>query len=478
MDWKMNSQISGIQTERGANSLVSSVASKELLLVCADNPQELSGNVAAFTEELRSKDIRSLAQKSHREFRPSSKMRLAILAADADEFTKTASNSLKIISASPDRCFSMPYKVHYSTGPIKGRVSFVFPGLGSQYLNMGEDIAKNFTAAQDVWKRIDSLDIGKQLRDMLFTASGSSDPGAKNQEELLTPPQWGMPGVSAVAAAHLAMLEKIGLKPDCTAGLSLGELPALFAAGAIRSVEDLMTISRKWGEILIASASENGAMTAVFTKIEELQAMLDKWNVPVVIGNINSPTQAVLSGGLGHIEEVEKRFAETGVTFRRLPVSEAYHSDIVYSSADTFYEYLKLLDIHAPNIPVYSARDAERYKEDVDSICKTVSWQVVEQTSFHNMIQRMYDDGVRLFVELGPGAALTGIIDDCLAGKEHTAVSLDGKGSADKRYSGLDSFWNAIGRVAVEGVDIDLTKVWDGIIGSGSGLEGTPLPQA
>ena len=124
----------------------------------------------------------------------------------------------------------------------------------------------------------------------------------------------------------LALLESLGIKPDCVGGHSLGEVTALYGAGVLDK-KNVIKVARKRGELMAkAAASIPGSMTAVPQPIDVIKPLLESWKSEVIIANHNSPNQVVLSGPTPAIEEVEKRFAEEKMRTIRLKVSTAFHS--------------------------------------------------------------------------------------------------------------------------------------------------------
>ena len=254
----------------------------------------------------------------------------------------------------------------------------------------------------------------------------------------------------------LNLLDTLELKPDAVAGHSYGEVTALYAAGALKTPMSLLTVSRRRGELMKqAAASTRGSMTAVRASQAEVQDYLDQWDCEVSVANINSPTQVVIAGKTTEIEKVEQQLEAVGATFRRLPVATAFHTNIVSPSAEPFQEFLSTIKVGKPKVPVYSNTTAQIYPTKAEEIRKTLAWQLANPVRFAESIEHMHDDGIRLFLEVGPGSVLAGMVKDCLKGRDFEVVSMD-----NRKQDGRSAFWNALGSLSAAGVDLNFSALW------------------
>ena len=164
------------------------------------------------------------------------------------------------------------------------------------------------------------------------------------------------------------------------------------------------------------AASTPGSMTAVMTNFEELNEKLETWKTGVCIANINSPKQVVIAGKTPQIDATEKLLQEAGLKVRSLPVATAFHSELVSPSAVPFNEYLSGITFNAPSIPVYANTTAAEYPNEPDAIRTMLAWQLANPVKFQEQIEAMYNKGIRLFLEVGPNAMLSGMIRYWLGG--------------------------------------------------------------
>ena len=393
---------------------------------------------------------------SPRDFDTGMPCRLAVVASDAGDLREKRDRAAALVGRQPDAPFALPGGVFYGRGTADpGRIAFVFPGQGSQYLGMGGDIAMAFPAAQDVWDFAARLGQGEpMLGDVVFPPAAFTDEQRAAQERRLTDTRCAQVALAAHSLSLLALLESIGIEPDCTAGHSLGELVALHAAGAL-DAGGLLRLARRRGELLAGIDTEPGAMLAVGADADAVAAAIkESGTAELWLANINAPRQTVVSGTVRAIEALHERLSATGVTARRLAVSAAFHSPLARSAVAPLHEFLEKIELTAPRIDVYGNADAALYGRTPDAIRRTLAEHPAAPVRFLDQIEAMAAAGVRTFIEVGAGSALTGLIGQILGGRDHVAVSLDKRGR-----DGVTAWREALGRLAAHGVPMDLTKL-------------------
>ncbi|WP_233518187.1 type I polyketide synthase [Streptomyces corynorhini] len=427
-------------------------AASELLLFSGASPSDL---VAPDTDGGR--PLAALARDSHRAFSPTAAVRLAVVVGDVEELREEFTRALALIRRQPGTAFSTPSGARYAPGPpVPGRIGFLFPGQGSQYVGMGADLAMLAPAAQRVWDRLGGAEFdGLPLHRVVFPPPAFTGAERAARQASLAATEWAQPALAVHSLAALEVVRSLGLRPDCVAGHSFGELVALHCAGVL-DAESLVTVARRRGELMRDAGASPGAMLAVATDRARVAAVLagdglgDIW-----AANHNSPLQTVLSGTLEAVARAEAVFAAERVDTRRLATSTAFHSPLVAPAGEPLAAFLRTVPLTGPRIDVYGNADAAPYPASPDEVRRKLAGHLASPVLFQDQIEAMYAAGVRTFVEVGAGAALTGLVGQILGDREHAAVPLDRPGR-----SGIDTLHSALGELAVRGVPLDLAPLW------------------
>jgi hypothetical protein len=172
-----------------------------------------------------------------------------------------------------------------------GKLAFLFPGQGSQYVGMSGDLALAFATSRTIWDEAADLEFeqGGQLHEVVFPQPVFSDEDRVAQEERLRATEWAQPAIGVASLSLLVLLKKLGIQPDAVGGHSFGEVTALHTAGALDR-KAFFSVARKRGELMAeAAAMFPGAMTAISHAADAVASLLASWNTGVVIANHNSP---------------------------------------------------------------------------------------------------------------------------------------------------------------------------------------------
>jgi acyl transferase domain-containing protein/NADP-dependent 3-hydroxy acid dehydrogenase YdfG len=420
-------------------------AATDLVLLSAASPGELLSRArqldlaGSFTE---------VARESRRSFWPGDDARLAVVAGSCPDLeAKIAAAAARIESG---EVFSAPAGIHFGVGPAAGgRVGFLFPGQGSQYVGMGSGLAMHMPQAQATWDRAAGLDLGDvPLPAVVFPPPAFTDSVRQDHEARLTATEWAQPALAVHSVALLSVLTELKLVPDCVAGHSFGELTALHAAGAF-DAGTLFKLARKRGELMRDALNSRGGMLAVAASKEQVEPAIgarpDVW-----LANHNGPAQVVLAGTRDALAAVRDRLADSGIAATWLNASAAFHSPLVAAAAEPFLEFLRGQETRGPAKEVYAGADAQVYPDDREELGRRLAAQLTTPVRFPDMIEAMYASGVRTFVEVGPGAVLTGLTGQILGDREHVVTCLDRRGQP-----GFTALLNGLGRLAVAGVTMD-----------------------
>ncbi|MEE6140054.1 beta-ketoacyl synthase N-terminal-like domain-containing protein, partial [Mycobacterium sp. 050128] len=431
----------------------------ELVVLGAPSSAALSAQAAALSASLvDSPDMLSwIAHSTQAAYNAAQPHRLAVVADSVSTLqTMLDEVAAKLSAADVPSSFASPRGYFYSA-QRPGPVALLFPGQGSQYVGMGADLPQLHEPALAAWEcaRADRLNADRDLHDVVWPKTAFTDDERALQSAELTKTQWAQPGIGAHSLSLLSVIRSLGIAPVAVGGHSFGEVTALCAAGVFGG-EVALQIARKRGELMAdAATNSDGAMCAVTAPVEQVRQLIGEWGLPVVIANHNAPNQAVLSGNSTAIEHAAQRFAAAGINARRLDVATAFHSDIVSPAAIPFASFLAGIAFGTPAVPVYANATAQPYAGDAQQMRTTLANQIAQPVRFVEQIQAMWRAGARTFVEVGPGGVLTNLVGKCLAGEEHSAVSLDAKGK-----NGIRSLWIGLAQLVAAGVPMNFEGLW------------------
>jgi [acyl-carrier-protein] S-malonyltransferase len=290
------------------------------------------------------------------------------------------------------------------------KLGFVFPGQGSQFVGMGKDLYDLYPEVREVFDTADSI-LGMSLSKLCFE-------GPEEELRLTVNTQ---PALFTTSVACLRMLEKNGIRPDITAGHSIGEYAALVAAGALPFEQGLKLVRTRAELMQEAAKLRPGTMAAVIgLDADTVRAVCEKASDAgiVDVANYNSPGQVVISGEVKAVEAASEYAKEAGAK-RVLPlnVSGGFHSRLMSSVVEELRVALRAAEFTDASIPVVANVTAD-YVQKADDIRDCLARQVAGSVLWDKSVARMAADGVDQFVEVGPGKVLAGLIKRITDGAE------------------------------------------------------------
>jgi [acyl-carrier-protein] S-malonyltransferase len=282
------------------------------------------------------------------------------------------------------------------------KTAFLFPGQGSQYPGMGRDLAENFAAARQVFDTADAA-LGFSLSKLCFE-------GPAEELQLTANTQ---PAILTVSAAAAAVLREKGVRPDYVAGHSLGEYSALVAAGAL-SLADAVQVVRKRGQYMQEAVPVgHGSMAAILglegAALEGICREAAQGEV-VSPANLNSPGQVVIAGSAAAVARaVELAKGRGAKRALLLNVSAPFHCALMKPAQERLSVDLDAVQVADAQMPLVNNVDAQ-VVNTAAAVRDGLKRQVTAPVRWQESIHRLRAEGVELFVEVGPGKVLTGLL--------------------------------------------------------------------
>jgi len=279
-----------------------------------------------------------------------------------------------------------------------GKIAFVFPGQGAQYVGMGKEIIDNYPESKRIFDQANKI-LDFDLEEICFS-----------EQELINITEYTQPALLTISIATLKAIEEMGVKADYVAGLSLGEYTALVANGCI-DFESAVYIVRKRGQLMEEAAKKTkGTMAAVMgSDRETIQNVCKETPGIVDIANYNSPAQMVIAGETEAVLSVNEKLISKGIRVIPLKVSGAFHSPLMDEAAERLKDVLDEISFNPFTVP-YTTNVTGEFVYNKDDVKALLIQQVKGSVKWEDCIHTLISQGVDTFIEIGPGKTLSGLI--------------------------------------------------------------------
>ena len=397
------------------------------------------------------------AQQTRREFSSDANERLLLVIDAEGDVVKSAQAARDALQAGADVNGWAVRDAYYGTGAAVGGLGVLFPGQGSQYVNMGRDLACVFPelleTLAEAERAIEHSD--SRLYEAVYPTPSFDADADEIAQQRLTKTDMAQPALGALGLGMYRVLQRFGVRADACAGHSYGELPALAAAGRF-DAEALFTLSRLRGRLMADGDGGRGSMLAVKAERAQVEALIAERQIDLAIANHNSPRQTILSGTRDQIGNAIDACKAACIACTPLNVSGAFHSSLMQSAAEPFANALASVEFRAASMPVFANVTAASYSDNAAEARERLVRQLVSPVEFVAMIRAMQASGISTFIEVGPRRVLTGLVGEIL-GAGHATIAMDA--SAGRR-SGVRDLASLLCQLAAEGRSIDL-QPWE-----------------
>ena len=282
------------------------------------------------------------------------------------------------------------------------KIAFLFPGQGSQFIGMGQDIMDEFPEAKKIFDQVDDI-CQKNISKLCFE-------GPLDELTLTVNLQ---PAVTAVNLACLTALNRSGISASVSAGHSLGEYSALTSASVI-TVYDTLRLVKKRGELMHRESLLNpGTMAAVLgMDIDSVSVIVSQAGEKGVlaVANHNTAQQIVITGEKEPLSYAVELIKKKGKKAIPLKVSGAWHCRLMKDAVKDFRQFMEGIAFSRPESSMLFNATA-KVEEDPDSIKDVMAQQLTSPVKWYDIVLKMMEDGVDVFVEVGPKKVLTGLLN-------------------------------------------------------------------
>jgi len=445
----------GLLRDWGSEAIIVSAASRREL-------QQRGAQVAAVLERHPEVSLKDLAFTLNTQI-GQAPWRLAIVASSAQDLGEKLGRALERIAASDCHQIKDVRGVYFFADPIgrQGTLALLFPGEGSQYVNMLRDLCIHFPEVRACFDEADrtaeELGVSPPSRDV-FPPPFASEQERQQAERRLWEIERATEAVLTADAALFTMLDELGIRPDVMVGHSAGEWAAMAASGIFDLQQFLASfdrLHRVYEQLSHRSDIPSATMLAVGADRETVQPILDRTDGTIYVANDNCPHQVVVAGEGAAVDKVIQQLKAQGVPFEKLPFDRGYHTPLFSCVCEPLREYFSSLRFSSPKTPVYSCTTGARCPTDPAELLELAVHTFARPLLFRETIETMYADGVRLFVEAGPKGNLTAFVDDILRGRPHLAVAAD-----VPRRSGVTQLNHLVALLAAQGVPMKLDYLY------------------
>ncbi|HEV3215448.1 MAG TPA: beta-ketoacyl synthase N-terminal-like domain-containing protein [Vicinamibacterales bacterium] len=391
---------------------------------------------------------------------------LGIVARSIDDLARKLDRALTRLGDPTCRKIKDVGGIYYFDEPLarSGRLAFVFPGEGAQYVNMLSDLCRHFPGVRACFDAMDRVLFnhprGYRLSELVFPPPPFTEAERAAAERRL----WQMDvAVEAVVAANQAictLLKRLGIVPDAVLGHSSGEYSAMRAAGMVDEVHNDQRVVELNDQHGKAAGSGDlpieAPLIAVGAARERVESLCASIGLTACVAMDNCRYQVVVIADPGAASVLEARLRDEGLLYERLSFDRPYHTPQFEPFARTLRPLLERWIVRPPVVPLYSCTSTTLYPSNLARAQQLAFDHWIRPVEFRRTIENMWRDGFRIFVEAGPRGNLTAFVEDVLADRPFAAISAN-----VSRRTGLLQLHHLIAQLAAHGVALTLEPLYE-----------------
>ncbi len=384
-------------------------------------------------------ELTDLAVHLTQELDLKSPVRAAVIADTPEELIDSLKQLEKMLSDKPpakgEIAISQQKNIWLGNTVFRRRIGFLFPGQGSGQLNMGRTLVERYSCASELVKQADGWlhEMGAQaISQFIFRPLDRAVNAEQIQEwsTALTQTQVAQPAICLTSLLWTRRLANLGIKPVAVAGHSLGELTAFRVAGAFDD-KTLLNLATVRGQAMSASKNDAGTMVSLACSQQTAVKLLQQVSGYAVVANINSPKQVVISGDRLSIQQVIELAADHGIQTYQLPVSHAFHSQLVSGAAEHLKNHASVPEnLGEITTQLFSSVDGQQVQSGL-KLREHFAHQVTAQVNFVALVQKLAQS-CDLIIEVGPGKVLSGLVKDIIEPSSSLCLPVESKPGMDK----------------------------------------------
>lgn len=409
-----------LKSDLAARALLVSHQESELFVLSAASMEELLQRIQAVIAQAGGISLAEMADLAAALAQELSilPVRAALIAKTPTELLAGLQRLEQMVNDAPPaigEVISSPEKTLWLSNQVqRNRVAFLFPGQGSQRLAMTRTLVERYAWAQKLVSQADQCchDRGlTEISSLMYPPMDRVVDEEQKQEWMkqLAQTEVAQPAICLSSLIWLQYLEQLGITPVVVGGHSLGELTAFCAAGAFDQTT-LLNLATLRGQVMAASPHKAGTMASLACSQTVAESLVQQVEGYVVVANINSPEQTIISGTKDSVEAVVQKAIAQGIQTRLLPVSNAFHSQIVAEAAERLRREAALPEtLTTLSKNLFSSINGQRVQSGTN-LRNHFANQVISPVNFIALVKGMSSE-CDLMVEVGPGRVLTGLVN-------------------------------------------------------------------